>query len=422
MRRTVRAILFLAIVCGPVVANDDWPAFRGPTGDGIATAKGIPTAWSETNNVRWKVAIHDKGWSSPVVLGGQVWLTTAKEDGSQLFAICLDLKTGKTIHDLKLFDVKNPPNIAQFNSHASPTPVLDGDRAYIHFGSYGTVCLERVSGKELWRRDDLPCDHWRGPASSPIVYKDKLFLLFDGYDKQYVACLDKANGKTVWTKDRVLPYPENGDLKKAFATPAVFEIGGKAQVVCSAAMGTIAHDVETGNEVWRVIHGGMNEASRPILAHDLIYVSTGHVGNLLAIRAGKTGDLTSSNVAWKVEKMNLTRPSPLVVGNEIYALNDLGILSCLDAKTGKKHWQERLPNKHSASPVYADGHIYCIAETGEVSVVKAGTTPNILATNKLDMTKGPSAPKDSRCMASPAVVNGAILFRTHTHLYCIGEK
>ena len=403
--------IFTLMVGTTAFADDSWPGFRGPNGDGHSQSKTAPTKWSETENVKWKVAVHDKGWSSPIVVGEQVWVTTALENGKEFYAVCLDRKTGKTIHDLHLFSDKNPPNIRQFNSYASPTPVIDDGKIYAHFGSRGTACIDTQSGKILWSRDDLPCDHWRGPASSPIVYKDWLFLLFDGHDKQYTACLNKITGKTVWQKDRGLPYPNDGDLKKAFATASVFEIDGKPQLVTPAAVGTLGYDPATGDELWRVIHGGMNEACRPVMAHGLIYLTTGHTAGLIAVRAGQMGDLTKTGVAWRADKIAPTRPSPTIVGDLLFMVNDTGIVFCLDAKTGDKHWQERLDGKFSASPVFAGGNLYFFSEGDKSFVIAATKTYTPIATNKLD----------AGCKASPAIMGGNLYVRTLTHLYCIGQ-
>lgn len=393
------------------LAGDNWPQYRGPNGDGISDATDVPTRWSESENVRWKVKVHDKGWSSPVVWGDRVWVTTATEKGTAYFAVGLDRKTGAVVHDVRLFDEAGPKDISQYNSYASPTPAVEAGRLYAHFGSHGTACVDTATGKPVWERRDLPCDHWRGPASSPVVYKDWLFLLFDGYDRQYVACLDKHTGKTVWQKDRALPYPADGDLKKGFATPSVFEVGGRPQLVAPAATGTIAYDPATGDEVWRVIHGGMNEAIRPVLAHGLIFLNSGHTANLLAVRAGRTGDLTRDGVAWRADKVAPTRPSPLVVGDYLYMVNDNGVAFCFEARTGKKVWQERLDGKFSASPVYAAGNLYFPSENGKTSVVAASPTFNLVAENRLD----------AGCRASPAVAGDALFLRTMTHLYCIGK-
>jgi outer membrane protein assembly factor BamB len=406
------SFVLLTLLAGTAaLAGDNWPQFRGPNGDGISTATNVPRTWSETQNVRWKVPVHNKGWSSPVVWGEQVWVTTAHEKGYTFSAIGFDRATGQTIHDLLLFRADDPKDISQYNSYASPTPAIEAGRIYVHFGSFGTACVDTATGQTLWQRTDLECDHWRGPASSPVLYKDRLFLLFDGYDRQYVVCLNKATGATLWRTDRKLPYPDDGDLKKAFATPAVFEIDGQAQLVAPAAVGTIAYDVETGKEIWRVIHGGMNQAIRPILAHGLIFLNSGHTKHLLAVRAGQTGDLTDTGIVWRANNVSSTRPSPIVVGDYLYMVNDTGVAFCYDARTGKRIWQESLGGAFSASPVYAAGHLYFCAENGKTYVVAAAPKFDLVAENRLD----------AGCRASPAIAGDAIYLRTVTHLYCLGQ-
>jgi hypothetical protein len=338
-----------------------------------------------------------------------VWVTTAHPKGHAFYLVGLDAGTGRTVHDLKLFEAANPTDISQYNSYASPTPCIDSGKVYAHFGSFGTACVDAATGRALWSRTDLPCDHWRGPASSPVVYRNWLYLLFDGYDRQYVACLDKTTGVTVWQKDRDLPYPDNGDLKKAFATPSVLEVGGKPQLVAPAAVGTVAYDPATGAELWKVIHGGMNEASRPVAAHGLVFVTTGHLNGLVAVRPG-TGDVTRS-VAWKYPKGAPTRPSPLVSGDHLYMVSDTGVAVCLDARTGAERWKERLEDKFSASPVLAGGNLYFAGEGGKTFVVAAAPEYRPVAVNKLA----------AGCRASPAVTDGALYLRTLTHLYRIGK-
>src|SRR5262249_12818569 len=233
--RTMRSCLPLivsAFLTAEAAAGETWPQFRGPRGEGRTDAVGLPVRWGEKENIVWKTPIHDKGWSSPVVWGGQVWMTTARADGKELFAVCVDRETGKILHDLKVFDVEKPAFCIPFNSYASPTPVIEEGRVYVHFGTYGTACLDTATGKKLWERRDLNCDHFRGPGSSPIVFGDLLFVHFDGFDVQYVVALDKATGKTVWKKDRAIDYgTDNGDLKKAYATPTVITVQGKPQLI-----------------------------------------------------------------------------------------------------------------------------------------------------------------------------------------------
>ena len=406
-------LIGLLAALSPAPAADNWPQYRGPNGDGVSDAKDVPTKWSEKENVRWKVAIHDKGWSSPVVWGDQVWVTTARADGKQLFAVCVDRKTGKVVHDLKLFDVANPQYCIPFNSYASSTPVVEEGRLYAHFGAAGTACVDTATGKVLWSRTDFECNHHRGPGSSPILYQNLLILTFDGFDKQYVAALDKATGKTVWQKDRGIQYStDNGDFHKAYATPSVFEIGGRPHLVAPSAEATIAYDPMTGEELWRVIHGGMNESARPVLAHGLIYLTTGHTATLLAVKAGGSGVIPADAVAWRYAREAPTRSSVLVVGDLLFMVNDNGIATCLEAKTGKLVWRERLTGEFSASPVYAAGHVYFSNQDGTTYVVAADREFDLVETNKLD----------AGFMASPAIAGSELFLRTKTHLYCIAKK
>ena len=408
-------LTFLALILSTaaVPAGDTWPQYRGPAGNGQADARNVPVTWSEKENIRWKVAVHDKGWSSPVVWGDQVWVTTALEDGREFYAVCVDRKTGKIVHDLKLFTEDKPVNYHKYNSCATPTPVIEEGRLYAHFGTHGTACVDTASGKVLWTNTELHCDHWRGPASSPIVYGKLLLLTFDGYDAQFVAALDKTSGKIVWKKDRQIKFPiDNGDLKKAFATPAIIDANGKPQLVSPAAEATIAYDPATGDELWRVTHGGMNEAARPVFGHGLIFLTNGHKANLYAVRQGGSGLLTDDDIAWKSNRAVPTRPSLLLIGDYLYFVSDAGIASCVEAKTGKYRWNERLGKPTSSSPIAVGGLIYSADEEGNTHIFAASPTFTIVATNKLN----------TGCMASPAVVDGALFLRTKTHLYCIGAR
>jgi outer membrane protein assembly factor BamB len=404
-------LLIFTFFHAPALAGDNWPQFRGPAGDGISDARGVPVTWSESQNIRWKTAIHDKGWSSPVIWGNQVWLTTAREDGTEYFAVAVDRASGKVLHDVHLFSEKSPADIRRYNSYASPTPVIEGGRVYIHFGTYGTACLDTATGKVLWERHDLHCDHWRGPASSPILYGNLLILTFDGHDVQFLAALDKMTGKIAWKKDRHIRYSsDDGDLHKAYSTPSVIHVGGKPQLVSPSAEATIAFDPATGDELWRVYHGGMNASSRPVVLRDLVFLTTGSSKNLLAVRLGHSGELGKEAIAWRVNRSVPTRPSVIAVDGLLYMVNDQGVASCLDPKTGKSLWEERIGGAFAASPVYAAGRIYVPDEDSKTHVFAAGRTFQSLAVNKLD----------AGCMASPAIAGDSIFLRTKTHLYCIG--
>jgi outer membrane protein assembly factor BamB len=426
------------VACGVVLGSGvggwgtDWPGYRGPTADGRAPQEcRPPTTWSERENVRWKVPIHGKGWSSPVVLGNQIWLTTADEvKGSRVppmkkgdpppnpvervsfYAICVDRDSGRIVHDILLATEKDPAYCHPFNSYASCTPFVEAERVYVHFGSHGTWCLDSSSGKVIWERRDLPCDHFRSPASSPVVYGDLLYLIFDGFDQQYVVALDKHTGKTVWKRDRNIKYStDNGDYKKAYATAALFTIDGKAHLVCTSAECTIAYDPLSGEELWRISHGGMNGAARPVMGHGLLYLTSGHNARLLAIRPRGRGVLGESAIVWRVVKGVPTRPSLLLDGDLLYMVSDQGIASCLDARTGKVHYSERLDGEFSASPVWANGYVYYCSQNGKTFVVKTGTEFILEAENRLD----------DGFMASPAVSGDSLILRTRTHLYRIAR-
>ena len=416
MRRFVMLFVMVSIA-GSAAAVENWPQFRGVHGDGHAGDAKLPLSWSENKNIVWKTAIHDKGWSSPVVWGDQVWLTTATVGGKQLFALCIDRASGKIRHDIKVFDVEEPSELwRKFNSFASPTPAIEVGRVYVHFGTYGTACLDTNSGATLWQRRDLHCDHWRGAASSPILYEDLLFLTFDGHDKQYVVALNKHSGKTVWQKDRDIDYKtSDGDFKKAFGTPAIRIVDGKSQLISSAAVATIAYDPRTGAELWKVYHGGMNVTAPPLAGQGKVFLCTGDGGlRLLAVRPDGRGDVTASHIAWKAKNKNSvpSRSSPILVDDLLYMVNEAGMVSCLEAKTGEPVWQERLGGKFWASPLYANGRLYLFDENGLGHVLAAGRTWKKRATNKLD----------DGCRASPAVAGKALFVRTLTHLYRIEER
>lgn len=428
--------LVAAAALAPALPADNWPAFRGPNEDGTSAAANVPTRWGEAENVAWKTAIHGKGWSSPVVWGDQIWVTTADEvrggkaaptpkTGSAkgavekvtFFAVCVDRATGKVTHDVPLAAEDNPAFSHDFNSYASPTPAVEAGRVYAHFGSHGTWCVDTATGKVLWERRDLKCDHFRGPGSSPIIYKNLLVLIFDGADQQYVAALDKATGRTVWKKDRNIKYAtDNGDAKKAYATARVVNIGGKPHLVAPSAEVTIAYDPATGDELWRFQHtkkGSMNVGARPVAANGLLYLVSGHPAQLMAVKeTGATGAVSKDAVAWETDKAVPSRPSLLVSGDLLFMVSDGGVVSCLDAKTGKPHWSERLGGQYTASPVLAGGHIYLPNEIGKTTVLKASKDYEVVAVNTLD----------AGCMASPAVTGDTLLLRTKTHLYAIGKK
>lgn len=410
-------ITFFAAVLSIVRADagDCWNQFRGAIANGYSPSDRLPLEWSEDTSVAWKTPIHGKAWSSPVVWKDQIWMTTATPDGKELFAVCVDAKSGKIQHDVKVFDIAEPMFCIPYNSYASPTPVVEEGRVWVHFGSAGTACLDTATGEILWTRQDLPCDHLRGPGSSPISFRDMVIINFDGADHQYVVALNKLTGKTVWKTDRTIDYgTDNGDAKKAYCTPLVFEHEGRLQMVSPAAVATISYNPLNGEELWTVYHGGYNAAARPLYSHGHVFINFEGGKRLLAVRPDGSGNVTKTHVTWTCSKSTPTRPSQLIVGDHMFMVNDKGVASCLDVKTGVPVWTERVEGRHSASPIYSNSRIYLFDEDDGVSRVIAAdpTGYRLLATNKLN----------DGCMASPGVYEDSLIIRTRTHLYRIAAE
>jgi len=414
LSRVTLIIALLSLTACPLLsAGETWPQFRGPDGQGISDAKGLPIEWSESKNVKWKTAIHGRAWSSPVVWHDQIWLTTATEDGKELSALKIDRATGKIVLDKVVFHIAKPQFCYDFNSYASSTPAVEEGRIYVHYGSQGTACLDTDTGGTLWTRQDLPCNHHRGAGSSPILFGNLVFIHFDGYDVQYVVALDKATGQTVWKRDRDIDYgTSDGDAKKAYCTPTVIEVDGRPLLISPAAAATIAYNPLSGEQVWKIRQGGMNAASPPLYAHGLLYLNTADGGfREFAVPPDGKGDITA-NVIWKQQQSMPSRCGPLLVGDLLFLINEAGIVSCLDAATGNVVWRHRLGGHYSASPVYADGRIYFSSEDGDLPVIAAAREYQPQATNHLE----------DGCMASPAVAGRALFIRTKKNVYRIEQS
>jgi outer membrane protein assembly factor BamB len=411
----MRQLLLLTLLAPAAFAESPWPQFRGPGGTGISPATGLPTKFDDKTNVVWKTPIHDQGWSSPVILGKNVWLTTARDDGTAQYAVAIDRDSGKVVHDVKVFDTPKPPYFFKegFNSHASPTPVVEDGRVYVHFGSAGTACLDPDTGKILWANRDLPCDHFRAPGSSPILWKDLLIVAFDGHDQQYVAALFKDTGKVAWRTDRTVDYKtKDGDLKKAYSTATVIDVGGKPQLVSSCAAGTVAYDPKGGKELWKVEYAGMNAATPPLYAHGLVYITSGHTAMLYAVDPTGAGNVTKTNVKWSVRSAP-SRCAPIVLGDLLLMVNDGGFASGHDATTGKELWRRRLFGKNwYSSPIVADGHLYICDRDGKCHVLTADREGKLVATNALE----------GGIQATPAVAGKSLYIRTDKYLYRIEQK
>lgn len=408
---------------------EDWPEFRGPWGDGHASASnatqpaGLPLSWSETNNVRWKTEIPLRGLSTPVVMDGQAWLTTATPDGHDFFVLCLDAQTGAIKLNKQLFHCDKPEPLGNdVNTYATPSAAVEKDRVYVHFGSYGTACLDTRSYQVIWQRQDLPCRHYRGPSSSVVLFENLVILTMDGADLQYLAALNKTTGDLVWKTNRSVAWNDEnvpgqmareGDLRKAHSTPLVIQADGKFQLLSAGAKAAYGYDPRTGGELWRVHHDAWSASARPLYRQGLAYIITGFGGKteLWAVRVDGRGDVTDTHVAWKCDSMVAKTTSPILVEDQLYMVSDDGMLTCLDAATGKQIWHSRIPGNYSASPIYADGHLFFCNQQGKTTVLKPGPTFSPVATNVLD----------GGLWASPAVAGNSFFLRTKTHLYRLAE-
>lgn len=412
----VAGLLFATSPVARTARAEDWPEFRGPGAQGHSAAKGLPVEWSDTKGIVWKQAIPGLGWSSPVVVGGKIYLTTAVPDGQDppgqsLRTLSLDAATGKILWDVELFtqDGKTAPKIHGKNSHASPTPIVRDGRVWVHFGHQGTACLSE-QGDVLWKNQELKYPPVHGNGGTPALVGDALVFSCDGAENPFVVALDAKTGAVRWKTLRESDAPK----KFSFATPLAIESDGRTLVISSGSNSVGAFDVKTGEQVWSVKYQGYSVIPRPVYANGLIYLSTSYDSpSVLAIRPGGKGDVTETHVAWTVKKGAPHTPSLLAIDKEIYMVSDRGVATCLDALTGEEIWQERLGGNYSASPLYADGRIYFQNETGETFVVKPGRKYELLAQNKLENT---------RTLASYGVVDHAILLRTDTHLLRIEAK
>jgi len=397
----VYRVTLLCLAIPALTRAADWPQFRGPTQQGISTERNLPLTWGERENIAWKTELPGLGWSSPSIAGTQIWLTTALEDGHSLRALCVDRDSGRLIHDMEVFQKENPGSIHRKNSHASPTPLIEGERVYVHYGRHGTACLT-TAGDVVWTTQ-LEYNHRHGPGGSPVVFEDVLIINCDGTDQQFTVGLDKRTGKEVWRSTR------EGSM--AYSTPLLVNVNGQVQAVCCCGEWAVGYEPATGKELWRFRYPrGYSNVPRPAAAFGLTFVSSGYdTPTLYALKLDQTGDMTETGVAWKVTKGAPRNVSPLIVGDEIYLMTDNGVATCLDAKTGEQHWQERVGGDYSASPIFGDGRIYFLNETGKTTVIAPGKTYEVLAENELP----------GRTLASLATADGAIFLRTDEALYRI---
>lgn len=440
--KLIVALLSL-LFCQPLSA-EFWPQFRGPNGDGVSNAEGVPTRFNESEGLRWKTNLPGRGWSSPVFDGKSLWVTTAEEifpteeerlrilreagEDEKVFSarqvasriklsiVGIDYETGAVQTTIPLTTVENPQTIHAQNSFASPTPVLDGGILFAHFGTFGTFAINTLTNSVVWQKK-IALEHGVGPGSSPFVHEGRLILICDGVDRQFVTALDSKNGETLWIRDRPEMRAPSGDQRKSYNTPTLIKgTNGRDQIICMGAQWLVSYAPATGDEIWKLDHGsGFSVVPRPVFSekHGLLYISTGFgKPELVALRVDGKGDITGSDqIVWRESKRIPARPSPLLVGDELYVIADGGIASCFDAGTGTLHWTERFDGNYSASPLFADGHIFVSSHEGVVTVFKPGKTLEIVSKNQLDGT----------LMASPLALDGSLVIRSGSALYRFSE-
>lgn len=433
-RMKILALVVIIVSHASIAA--EWPQWRGPDGQGHAQASGLPVNFSEVNNAVWKSAIPGRGWSSPVMDGKQIWLTTAVEteakpedaqrrlkvntgdqpltllDKVELRAVCVDRDSGKLLHNILLLTVREPQWVHRLNSYASPSPVLADGKLFAHFGALGSACLDTKSGKLLWTNTELVVMHENGPGSTPVVWRDRLIFHMDGSDRQFIAALDTRTGKVAWRTDRSGVMNKNPQQRKSYGTPLVLDVNGKPQVISPGSDWLYGYEPATGKELWKLPYGqlGFSITPRPVAGHGMIFMSTGFgKKQMLGI---KYEGLPTPEIAWSYKKGVPSMPSPLLVGKELIFVDDGGFVTCLDALTGTEIYRERLTGNFSSSPTFADGKIFIGNREGAVFVLAPGREFKLLAKNEVG----------SGVMATPAAVGRALFIRTEKGLFRFENK
>ncbi|MFY9150796.1 MAG: PQQ-binding-like beta-propeller repeat protein [Prolixibacteraceae bacterium] len=421
MNRIFLSFVIFALSLFTSHAQENWTHLRGSNLDGHSASKQAPVNWSETANIRWKTEIRGEGWSSPVVFGNQVWCSSATHNGEEMFAVCTDFNSGKVLKELILFKPDSVQHIHPTNSYATSTPCIEEGFVYVHFGTYGTACINTASFEIVWTRTDLNCEHMQGAASSPFIYKNLLILHIEGTDVQYIIALDKHTGKTIWKTERPQDFYKDVEpvYRKAYCTPIVVDVNGKDQLISNGAQFCMGYDPETGQEIWRVFYGGDSTVSMPLTYGGLVYVNSGWMfpeggtfyARLLAVDPTGTGDVTKTHVPWETGEDVPQISTPVIVDSLIYMVHERGDLTCLKARNGEVVWKTKLKDQFNASAIYASGNIYLFSVKGNTYVIKPGLTFQLVAENKLDGT----------VKATPAIIRNSVIYRTDKFLYRIGE-
>jgi outer membrane protein assembly factor BamB len=402
--------------------DKNWTHFRGSNLNGISVSEKTPLSWADPY-IKWKTEIHGRGHSSPVVYDNQIWVTTATIDGKELYAMCFDYESGKIVFDIKVFEVEDVIGKHGINTYASPTPCIEKDFVYVHYGSLGTACLRTTDGSVVWKRTDLKCNHVQGPGSSPVLYKNLLILHYEGTDVRYIVALDKATGKQVWRTDRPAePYVPLAQIgKKAYVTPLIINVKGRDLLISNGSAVCCAYDPMTGEEVWKVVRGAESTVPMPVAEKGIVYFYTGSMINpdgstfteLIAVNPAGKGDITGTNILWKKhdDQSRTQISSPVIKDGLLYNVISRNIFMCIDATTGTEVWSERQKADHNASPIFAGGNIWLFSIKGEVLTVKAGRNYEVVARNLMD----------SGIWATPAFLRNSVILRTEKYICRIGE-
>lgn len=426
--RTIHIILICIATITSTGFNDiidnhdaNWTHFRGSKLNGIAQVNSCPVKWSADSNIVWKSKIHGIGWSSPVTYEDQIWLTTATENGKEMYAVCIDFNSGETMFNINIFSPDSIYRKHNINSYATPTPCIEKDRVYVHFGKYGTACLSTKDGSIIWERNDLECLHIQGPGSSPILYKNLLILHLEGTDRQLITALDKTTGKTLWETERPKSvYDQLEPIgKKAYITPLIIDVKGRDFMISNGSAACMAYDPNTGKEIWRIIRGVDSTIAMPFHEDGTVYFHTGFevdekknkFAELMAVNPDGQGNIASTNIKWKLETPILQLSTPAIKDGLIYNVDTKNMMMCLDANTGETIWSHRLRGKYNASPIIAAGKVYFSSTNGKTTVIDEGRTLKIIAENSLE----------GEIWTTPVAIKDNLLIRTSEFLYRIGK-
>lgn len=413
------SVIFLFAGCGGADKTENWTHFRGSQMDGHAQTETAPLQWSETSNIVWKTAVKGKGYSSPIIFDNQIWITSATDDGKEFYTLCYDFETGELLDEKTVFTSDDPQRIHSTNSYATPTPCIGDGFVYVHFGTFGTACINTENFEVVWKRDNLKAEHMQGPASSPILYKNMLIVHLEGTHDPYVVALDKKTGETIWKSVRPKEKydPLEPVYRKSYQTPIVIEVEGRELMISNGAFMCFAHDVNTGEVVWTIEYGYDSTVSQPLYWNGLVFVNSGWIfldnvpyfTRQFAVDPTGKGDVTETHVKWMYEDEVPQIPTPVIVDGKMYMVHDRGMVTCLDAMTGEPIWKEQLKGNFNSSPVYAGGHIYFFNVKGDCTIIKPGDTFQKVAENSISET----------VKAVPAFVRNKMVLRTDKNLYLI---